>query len=189
MLKRTFLILGLMTLSLRVSDASPSLPDLREVDSTWPDVKMQVLEVDRIDGNRLVVVIRLLASPNARGATLIGEPPVVPPTATPEEKKMGFGPGPFSLEGSTMIDERTQEKYAMLTPDKAASGYRPSVIMTTLLPREATIMTVQFPMPPPPLPDDKGIVPQQTVSILLPKAKGPITKIVIPPSKPATPGQ
>ncbi len=157
---------------------------MREVESTWPGIVMQVIEVDRIAGNRLLVGVRLAATPNAPGTTLIGTLPVVPPNATKEELAIGFGPGAFSLEGSIMTEERTQEKYPTLPANLAASGYRPSAIMASLAPREALILTIQFPAPPPPPPDENGKIPRQTISILLPKAKGPITRIVIPPPTP-----
>lgn len=191
-MKRAVLIVCFLCISLRTWGNNPRASsgfEMREVESTWPGIVMQVIEVDRIAGNRLLVGVRLVATPNAPGTTLIGTPPVVPPNATKEELAIGFGPSAFSLEGSIMTEERTQEKYPMLPRNLVASGYRSSVIMASLAPREALILTIQFPAPPPPPPDDTGKIPKQTVSILLPRAKGPITKIVIPPPTPPAPGQ
>jgi hypothetical protein len=186
-----FLILCLLAFSLHAlgQDASNSnkTPDTPYVESTWPGVQMQILEVKRIPKNRLLVVIGLWASPQAPGSTLIGIPPVIPPTATKEEIAAGFGPTSFSLEGSTMIEDLTHQKYDMVPPDPTGMVYRPSMILGSISPGQALYMTIQFPAPPPPPPDEMGHIPRQTVTILLPRAKGPITKVVVPPPTPPTP--
>jgi hypothetical protein len=141
---------------------------------------MQVMEVDRLAGNKLVFVVRLVAAANAPAGTLIGEPQVFAPDVTEEERKNASGPRPFSLKGSTMTEEQTQQKSDMLPPEQIVTGYRPDSILMTLRPKQNWIMAIQFPAPPPPRPDDKGTVPKQTVSLLLPKAQGPIKGIVLP---------
>jgi len=191
MMKRAFFILCLVGLSLRAwgSDPVPSPLDTPSVESTWHGIEMHVSEVKRIAGNRLLVVVLLWATPKAPPATMIGIPPVIPPNATKEELNMGLGDSPFSLAGSTMTDDLTQQKYDMVPPDPKGPLYRSSVILTSLFPGRGLYMTIQFLAPPPPPPDDTGKIPKQTVSILLPKAKGPITKVVVPPPTPPAPGQ
>jgi hypothetical protein len=182
-MKRAFLIFCLAVSTLRAwgSDPESSKPVTPFVESTWPGIEMHVDEVKRIAGNRLLVVVALHASAKAPPFTLIGTPPVYPPHPTKEELKMNLPPTPFSLQGSTMTEDRTQQKYDMVPPGPKGPFYRPSVMLASLSPRQSLYLTIQFLAPPPPPPDENGIVPKQTVSILLPKAQGPITKVVIPP--------
>jgi hypothetical protein len=160
-------------------------PLLPEVDSTWPGIRMRIPEVKRIPGNRLLFAVCLFATAKAPPATLIGTPGSYSPEATLEERSTILVPTPFSLHDSTMVEEHTQQKYGMLSPDPKGPVYRPGFFMGTLSPGQNIYMTIQFPAPPPPLPDENGQVPKQTVSILLPKAQGPIMHIVIPPAAPA----
>jgi hypothetical protein len=183
---RLLLTLSLAALAITAPGrAEPPQPaSVSEVDSEWPGVKMQVIEVDRLAGNKLLFVVRLVAAANAPAGTLLGIPQVFAPDVTEEERKNASGPTPFSLKGSTMTDEQTQQKSAMLPPEQIVPGYRPDSVLMTLRPKQNWILAVQFLAPTPPAADDKGIVPKQTVSLLLPKANGPITKIVIPPPAP-----
>jgi hypothetical protein len=158
-----------------------------EVESTWPGILMQIPEFKRIPGNRLLFVVRLIATAKAPATTFIGIPGVRSPDASEAERLMPVLPTPFSLQGSIMTEERTQQKYEMLAPDPKGPGCLPSDSLGSLSPGQALYMTIQFPIPPPPPPDNNGYVPKQTVSILLPKAKGPIIHIVVPPETPSTP--
>jgi hypothetical protein len=187
-MKRLFYLLCLAGISMYAWAQTPaSAPDnFPEVGSTWPGIQMQILKVVRIPGNRLLVEVRLLATPKAPPVTMIGYPPVIPPDATKEELETGFGPSPYSLEVASMTDERTQQRYNALRPNPKGPYYLASVVLASLSPGQGQYMSVQFPVPPPPPPDDAGRVPEQTVSILLPKAKGPITRVVIPPETPSS---
>ncbi len=185
-MKRLFYLLCLAGFSVHAwaQAPAPASSDFPEVGSTWPGIQMQILKVVRIPGNRLLVEVRLLASPKAPQVTMIGYPPVIPTDATKEELETGFGPSPYSLEVATMTDERTQQRYNALRPNPKGPYYLASVVLASLSPGQGQYMTVQFPVPPPPPPDDSGHVPKQMVSILLPKAKGPIAGVVIPPETP-----
>ena len=166
--------------------AQPSKPDDRfDVATTWPEIHFQVFQIDRIAGHRLVVFVRVYASANAPvGGTFIAATISIPKDATPSMIDSGlYAPKPFSLESAIMTDEATKQTYPTLKPDLAGPSYFPGKIIETLRPKEADMMSIQFPAPPPPPSVDGGPPPTQTISILLPNAKGPITGIIIPPSK------
>jgi len=155
------------------------------VDTTWRGIRFQIYQVQRIPGDRLLVIVTILATPKAApNGTLIG---VMPPGAS---LAPGNGPvsaenqpRPFSVASAVMTDEATKQTYQAVPPIPGGQNYVPAEIFTTLRPNSSDMVTVQFPIPPPPQPVD-GIVPQQKVSILLPNALGPITHIVIPPPTP-----
>jgi len=142
---------------------------------------MHIPEVKRIAGNRLLIVVELRALATAPASTLIGTPPVYPAHLTRKERKMDLPPAPFSLQGATMTEERTQEKYEMVRPSSKPPFYRASAILASLASGKSLFLTIQFPAPPPP-PTENGITAKQTVAILLPKAKGVISNVAIPPT-------
>lgn len=183
MIKRVILLyFGVFLLPVLGQQTSETPPPLPVVDSTWPGIQMQIPEVKRVAGNRLLFVVQLVATAKAPPSTLIGTPSAFAPQATLEERATIPMPTPYSLQGSTMVEERTQRNYEMLAPDPKGPIYRPNIFMGTLSPGQSCYLTIQFAVPPPPPPDENGHVPKQTVSILLPKAQGPITHIVIPPA-------
>jgi hypothetical protein len=187
-MKRIFILclIGFFVPAWGQNSGVPSASKVPEVESAWPGILMQIPEVKRIPGNRLLFAVRLMATAKAPASTLIGMPGVHPPGATEEELLALLPPTPFSLGGSTMIEERTQQKYEMMAPDPKGPSYRPGGVSGSLSPGQVLYMTIQFPAPPPPPPDKNGVVPKQTVSILLPKAQGPILHVVVPPETPST---
>jgi hypothetical protein len=80
-----------------------------------------------------------------------------------------------------MTDERTKQVYNTVKPDGKGPHYVSSTIITILHPGQGGYMTIQFPYPPPP-PVEPGspLPPPPKVSILIPKASGPITGLVLP---------
>ena len=182
-MKRIFILclIGFCLPAWSQNSGTSSASQVPEVESTWPGILMQIPELKRIPGNRLLFAVCLTATAKAPASTFIGIPGVRSPNASAAELLMSIVPSPFSLAGSIMADEQTQQKYEMLAPDPRGPNYRPGVILGSLSPGQSLYLTVQFPVPPPPPPDSSGHVPKQTVSILLPKAQGPITHIVIPP--------
>jgi hypothetical protein len=189
-MKRALLFIVLAALPLQAWGDSPSSSSATPfVESTWPGIEFHIPEVKRIAGNHLLVVVALWASAKAPSSTLIGTPGAYPPNPTKEELTMPLIPTPFSLQGSTMIEDRTQQKYEMVPSAPKAPFYRPSSMLASISPRQTLYMTIQFLAPPPPPPDKNGIVPKQTVSILLPEAEGPVTKVVIPPPVLTSPSQ
>ena len=77
-----------------------------------------------------------------------------------------------------MTDDETGKKYFVLPPiAPPGMTYLPGTIARSLLPGQAEILTIQFATPPSP----PGNEPRkQTASFLLPNAKGPIAKVLIP---------
>ena len=171
--------------------AQPSTPEaLGKADTTWPGIQFRLLQIQRIAGNRLLLVIKVYATPQAPPTgTMIGVIPPTPKNADPCLVGGGvYRPRPFSLESATMTDEITKQPYTTLSPSPSGPNYIGGQVLTSLHVNEGALMTIQFPVPPPPAPVD-GIIPKQTVSILLPNAVGPIKHITIPPppSSPSSP--
>jgi hypothetical protein len=151
-----------------------------EVETKWPGVRFQVFRIERNSLNRLVVAVRIVATDKAPpSGTFLGTKTPIPANASPADIGTGiYDPKPFSLAASEMIDDETRQKYFVLPPI-APPGltYLPGTIVKSLLPGEATLLTIQFAIPPSPPGDENR---KQTVSFLFPNAKGPITNVLIP---------
>jgi hypothetical protein len=179
-------LLSSIVLSCNVAQAqrpSSSPPSLGEVDTTWPGIRFQLLKVERIPPDRLLAVIRIVATRQAPASgTLIGTKVSVPANVTTQDLiSARYAPRAFSLSASEMIHEQTARKFPALPPlASAGRSYVSGEILRTLLPGQAAILTVQFALPPGVASAETG-VPKQTASFLLPNAKGPITKVPIPP--------
>ena len=154
------------------------------VESKWPGVNLAIYDVQRIQDNRLLVSVRVIATVKApRGGTVLGEKPEIPSSATKEEIGTGrYNAKPFSLASSIMTDDQTLQKYPVLAPvAPPGKKYFPGELANGLLPGQAETMTIQFAAPPPPPPAEGKEPPKQTVTILLTGAKGPIARVPIPP--------
>jgi len=157
------------------------------VDTTWPGIQYEIFAIQRIAGDRLIVAIKIEATPKAPETTFLGIEHKMPQNPTPQDRlEIGNGkyrPDPVSIESATMTDENTKQTFNTVQPAPNGPGYPPSSILTNLNRGEVKLMSIQFPIPPPPQPVN-GIIPKQTVSILLPNALGPITHVAIPPPTP-----
>jgi hypothetical protein len=157
--------------------------NLGEVDTIWPGIRFQLVRVEHIPTNRLLAVIRILATPQAPASgTLIGTKVSVPPDATKQDLiEHRYAPRPFSLSASQMIHEQTEQRFPALPPAASARrSYVSSDILRTLFPGQAEILTLQFSLPPGVASVDNAL-PKQTATFLLTNAKAPITKVPIPP--------
>jgi hypothetical protein len=156
---------------------APSIPT---VETKWPGVNFAIYRVERIQDNRLLVWVRVIATSSAppRG-TILGERPPIPPSATKDDLATGrYNPRPFSLASSVMTDEQTQKKYSVLPPMvPPGKAYFPGELANGLRPGQAETLTIQFAAPPPP---EEGNSSKQTVSFSLPGAKGPIANVPVP---------
>jgi hypothetical protein len=151
-----------------------------EVETTWPGIHFKFVRIERILDERLLVVVRIVATPQAPATgTLIGVKPSIPAGATPEEGRSGrYEPRPFSLASSVMIDDLTLQRFPALAPIfPPGKEYVPAEILAYLSPGRAEVMTLQFKVPPV---ADSRAPEKQTVSLLLTNAKAPITAIPIP---------
>jgi hypothetical protein len=176
------LLCAIVALTLLMGGVSAySAPSFPEVETNWPGVRFQLFRIERNSLNRLVVAVRIVATDKAPASgTFLGTKTPLPANASPIEIGMGvYDPKPFSLAASEMTDDGTGKKYFVLPPlAPAGMTYLPGTIAKSLLPGQAEILTVQFAIPPSP----PGNEPRkQTASFLFPNAKGPITKVPIPP--------
>jgi hypothetical protein len=154
-----------------------------EVETNWPGIHFKFVRIERILDERLLVVVRIVATPQAPvTGTLIGVKPPAPAGATPGELRSGrYEPLPFSLESSVMIDDVTLQRFPALAPIfPPGQKYAPASILTYLSPGRAEVLTLQFKVPPSALIADGGTPEKQTVSLLLTNAKAPMTRIPIP---------
>jgi hypothetical protein len=160
--------------------AAPSASKQSEVESTWPGVRFQIADIKPIDGDRLLFLIRLQATPQAARGTTIGVISPIPP-GTPKEDISGgqYGPNPFSLIAAVLTDEQTGKKYPAVTPDPNSPAFAPFQVLTTLSPGGSLVMAVEF-QKPPAIVDSEGKPKMPTVSLLLPQAKNAIEKVALP---------
>lgn len=154
-----------------------------EVESNWPGVVMKVAEIKRIPEDRMVIVVRLVATQDAPRDTLIGYQEKIPESATPEQVAFGlYTPSAFSLKASTVTDEQTGKTFEVAKPKDDDIALAPTSIMSRLNRGRSLLLAVYFQIPPPlPLGAD-GKPPKHTFSLQLPNAKGLITKIPVPPA-------
>lgn len=151
----------------------------------WPGVKYELFRVKRIAGDRLLFGVKIVGTAQApKGGTVIGIKVPIPADASQEDIQSGrYDPLPFSIAPAKMIEEKSGKEYASLAPLPTGQQYVPSDIRFRLLPGSTEIVTVQFSAPPPPVnAAGEPVKEKQTVSLLLPDAKGPITNIPVPPA-------
>jgi hypothetical protein len=164
-------------------DRKSGAPKIPTVETKWPGVNFAIYRLERIQDNRLLVWVRVIATSKAPAkGTLLGTRPEIPPSATKDDLATGlYNTRPFSLASSEMIDNQTQRKFPVLSPvAPPGQKYFPGELANGLLPGQAQTLTIQFTAPPPP-PVEEGKSAKQTVSFLLPGAKGPIVNVPIPP--------
>jgi hypothetical protein len=155
---------------------------LGEVETNWPGIRYQLTRIERISSDRLLVVVRIVATQRAPASgTFIGIKAQVPANVPKEEVGSAkYAPRPFSLASSQMVGDQTGQRYPALPPIASGRQYIPGEILTTLRPGQAEVLTVQFAAPAS-LSSVGSSTPKQTASFLFPNAKGPIGRITIPP--------
>jgi len=160
---------------------------LGESPAVMPGVKLQVVDMVRLDPTHLLVAVRISAGHGAPPHTLIGDLPPIPANAPAQSLGTGNGapPRPYTLAAAKLIDEstRTEFKASDTLPDQPSFG--PNSLYSTLEPNNWIQLGVEFSVPPPPPPNPDGTIPVQKVTFLLPKAKRPIKHIAIPLPSPA----
>jgi hypothetical protein len=155
--------------------------NLGAVDTVWPGVRYELVRVERIPPDRLLVAVRLVATRQAApSGTFIGTK-MSKDAPKNELVSAQYAPRPFSLASSQMVGDQTGERYPALSPITSGAQYIPGEILTTLLPGEAEILTVQFAAPAS-MASAGSRAPKQTASFLFPNAKAPIAKVEIPPA-------
>ena len=158
-------------------------------DAAWPGVKLEIVNLVRIDATHLAAAIRLRALPGAPTAA-IGELPAgggrIPANATQADIDSGkFAPKSYSLAVAKLIDESSKAEFDALRDAPSQPYFGPNSLFTTLPGNEWILMGVEFPVPPPPKPNPDGTIPEQKVTFLLPKAKRAIEHVAIPLASPA----
>jgi len=160
--------------------ATAQTPGEFVTDTEWPGIQFQVVRLDRIFHDRLLLVVRIHATNKTPPAgVLLG----IPASVTFKIKTAGdwgqYAPKPFSLATSKMTEEQSGASYPVLPtiepPDKVYFFSGSSALLHR---GQSELLSVQFAVPPPPT-DPKA--PPQTLAFLLPKAKGPMAHVPLPP--------
>jgi hypothetical protein len=152
------------------------------VPTSWPGVSYQVLDIERIQDNRLLVVLQLVADKKKTSAqgVFIGVKTPIPADASTEDIQAGrYDPKPFSIASSQMVDDQTGEKYPAL-PAVAPEGkaYPMDYILTKLVPGTTSeYLSLQFAAPTP-LPQSEQR--KQTVSFHFSNATAALVKVPVP---------
>ena len=153
-----------------------------DVETDWPGIHFRLDRVERILDDRLLVVVRIVATAKAPAAgTLIGIKPTLPAEGTHDNRQPPtYELRPFSLASSVMVDDLTTQKFSALPPIfPLGREYAPSEILANFLPGRAEVLTLQFKVPPAALRPDSGSE-KHTISLLLTNAKAPMMRVPVP---------
>ena len=130
--------------------------------------------------------VSMATSKAAASGTFLGTRPVIPPG----DEQGGIGDNryngrPFSLASAVMTDEQTSKNIlsCRLLPRRVKDISRANS-PTVCVPDKDETLTMQFAAPPAPLPVEGEKSAKQTVSFLLPSAKGPIANVSVPAPSP-----
>jgi hypothetical protein len=159
---------------------------LGESPAVIPGVKLQVVDLVRLDATHLLVAVRINAGPGAPPHTLIADLP--PKPANGVGTGNGSPPRPYTFATAKLIDESTKTQFNAYETVPAQPSFGPNSLYTTLEPGNWIQLGVEFSVPPPSPPNPDGTIPIQKVTFVLPKAKRPIKHIAIPLPSPAPAG-
>ena len=150
-----------------------------EADTKWPGILFSISGLERIQDNRLLVSVRVVATAKAaRSGTFLG-------TMSGQRDSSGSPTylRPFSLDSAVMTDDQTQQKYPALPPvAPPGKAYFPGELVNNLFPGQGETLTVQFAAPPWEPGSGEGRSAKQTVTFLLPGASRPIANVPVPSS-------
>ena len=162
---------------------------LGESDAVWTGVKLQITKLIRIDPTHVLAAIHVMVASTGPALVYIGDPPPggfpplnAPPSVAESEK---YQPIPFNLTLAKIFDEDSKQEFKAEAklPDTPFLG--PNSMITSLNRNCGVQMGVLFRVPPPQPPDEKGIIPPQLATFLLPKAKHAIQHVILPLPAPA----
>lgn len=176
------LVLSLLLLG--VCSLSASAPPLAEVESTWPGVRFQIMNAQRLDPTHILFTVRVKADRTIGKSFILVDRPeqAVPAGASAADIESGkYEATPFSFVGSKLTDESTGKVYEALptVPDQPFVG--PNTALTSLNPGGSFQMAVYMNVPPPLPKNAEGVTPPQKVTIQFPKAAKPLVGFVLPP--------
>ena len=182
-MKRLLLLLlaafVLEPVDVRAQPRSLGTPNLGEVETKWLGIMFAISRLERIQDNRLLVFVRVTAtSKSAPKGTFLG---AESPDSSGANEADNPDRKPFSLASTIMTDDQTQQRYPVLPPvAPPGKAYFPGELVSGLHPGQGETLTIQFAAPPS-LPSSQGGKPaKQTVSFLLPGAKGRIANVPVP---------
>lgn len=151
---------------------------LGKTSANWPGIEWEITRIERVEQDRLLMVVRVHAGEKAANLTLLGFPQTTPSPGTAADTDI---PDPLSLRSAVLVDDATQRKYPAFGELPRKPFYGPNEMLTTIRPGEWIQMSVLFPSPPTSVAGPDGKVPVQKVSVFLPHAKAPITNLILPP--------
>ena len=181
------IVAGLMlTEGLHAQEQKASRTNKAEVETKWPGILFAISRLERIQDDRLLVFVRVVAtSESSRSGTSLGAPPISPSAGQADVATNFRNAKPFSLASAVMTDDQTQRKYPVLPPvAPPGKAYFPGELANNLFPGQGETLTIQFAAPPWEPPPQGGKSAKQTVTFLLPGAKGPIMNVPVPSAFP-----
>lgn len=179
-MKRFLISLALLVI---VSSELFAAKPLAEVETVWPGVKFEVMNVMRLDTGHVLLTVRVRADLANKSVTRLvdREEQTPPPNASAEDLESGkYEATAFTLVGTTLTDEATGRTFPSM-PDLPATPYvGPNMALMALEPGSGAQMAVYLQAPPPLPPAADGSPTPQKVSILFPKAAKPMTGLLLP---------
>lgn len=171
-----------LTLALFAQESPPHF--LGQTDTDWKGVTFAISEIARVDDAHTLIKVRIVANATTVYPTFIGLPPAAgflpsnPTMAQMMDEK--YRPKPFSLTAARLVDLKSGAEYPAITTLPASPYWGPNSIITNLGPSTWIQLAVQFNAPPPPPPTPDGKIEPHKVTLILPKAKSPITGLILP---------
>jgi hypothetical protein len=165
-------------------------PPLAEVETSWPGVKLLIINAQRLDPGHVLLTIKVKADRSMAAPQLVASRPALPIPANASAEDIDSGKYealPYTFVGSKLTDEATGKVFEALPMLPDAPFVGPNIALVNLKPGSSFQMAVYFTAPPPPPKNAEGVVPPQKVAIQFPKAAKPLTGFVLPPdvTKPA----
>lgn len=171
-----------VTAALIAQESPPKI--LGQTDTDWKGVAFAVTEIARMDNSHVLVKVRIVADAAAVYPTFIGLSPeagFLPSNPTKEQMlDEKYLPKPFSLTAGRLLDPKSALEYAAGATLPASPYWGPNSIITNLGPGTWIQLAVLFNAPAPLPPTPEGKIELQHVTLILPKAKTPITGLVLP---------
>ena len=129
----------MLTEGLHAQEQKASRTNKAEVETKWPGVFFAISRLERIQDDRLLVFVRVVAtSKSSRSGTFLGAPPISPNASQADVATNFRNAKPFSLASAVMTDDQTQRKYPVLPPvAPPGKAYFPSELANNLFPGRA----------------------------------------------------
>jgi len=175
-MKAIFSTLGLLLLLTLppLSAQTPPGKPLASVATEWRGVHFDIAEILRLDGERILVAVRVRGDATAKNPTRISG----------ADRSSPENPGDiesFTLAEATLTDEGSGQSFTAESGVPGSPFWGEPSIIATVRPNTWFQLAVCFKVPRPPQATPGGKPVEQKVTFHLPRAKGPIKGVTLPP--------